>query len=119
MYGQVIKLIKKFIAFLTAAFLCLPALHPVSAEETLSVSARAAVLMDASTGRILFSVNPDEKLAMASTTKIMTALLALEEAEKETLAQEDDPPDGPAGDAGGSQSDGAAAVQDAAAHELM
>ena len=43
----------------------------------------------------------------------------LEEAEKETLAQEDDPPDGPAGDAGGSQSDGAAAVQDAAAHELM
>ena len=43
----------------------------------------------------------------------------LEEAGKETLAQEDDPPDGPAGDAGGSQSDGAAAVQDAAAHELM
>ena len=79
-------MIKKFIAFLTAAFLCLPALHPVSAEETLSVSARAAVLMDASTGRILFSVNPDEKLAMASTTKIMTALLALEEAEKENKA---------------------------------
>ena len=40
--------------------------------------ARAAVLMDAENGRILFSKNGDEVLPMASTTKIMTCVLALE-----------------------------------------
>ena len=60
--------------------------EPVRAEEVLSLSAKSAVLMDASTGRILYTSNPDERLAMASTTKIMTALLTLEEAEKENKA---------------------------------
>lgn len=60
--------------------------EPVRAEEVLSLSAKSAVLMDASTGRILYASNPDEQLAMASTTKIMTALLTLEEAEKENKA---------------------------------
>lgn len=40
--------------------------------------ARAAVIMDLSSGRILYSKNMDEKLAMASTTKIMTTLVAIE-----------------------------------------
>ena len=40
--------------------------------------ARSAVLMDADSGRILFAKNGEEKLAMASTTKIMTCILALE-----------------------------------------
>ncbi|HYE09690.1 MAG TPA: D-alanyl-D-alanine carboxypeptidase family protein [Patescibacteria group bacterium] len=41
-------------------------------------SARAAVIMDVNSGRILFSKNMNEKLAMASTTKIMTTLVAIE-----------------------------------------
>ena len=41
-------------------------------------SARAAVLMEAETGRVLYEKNPHEKLPMASTTKIMTAILAIE-----------------------------------------
>ena len=41
-------------------------------------SARAAVLMEAETGRILYEKNPHQKMPMASTTKIMTAILALE-----------------------------------------
>ena len=40
--------------------------------------ARSAVLMDADSGRILFAKNGQEELAMASTTKIMTCILALE-----------------------------------------
>ena len=40
--------------------------------------ARSAVLMDAETGRILFGKNKDEQMPMASTTKIMTCILALE-----------------------------------------
>lgn len=40
--------------------------------------ARYAVLMDAETGRILFSKSGDTEAPMASTTKIMTCILALE-----------------------------------------
>lgn len=46
-----------------------------AAQET---SARAAVVMDVNSNRILYSKNMDEKLAMASTTKIMTTLVAIE-----------------------------------------
>lgn len=41
-------------------------------------SARAAYIMDLRTGRTLFAWNARERLPMASTTKVMTALLALE-----------------------------------------
>lgn len=43
-----------------------------------SLSAEGAVLIDSKTGRIIYSLNPDLKKSMASTTKIMTALLAIE-----------------------------------------
>ncbi|MBQ8383007.1 MAG: D-alanyl-D-alanine carboxypeptidase [Clostridia bacterium] len=43
----------------------------------LSVSARSAVLMD-QYGQVLYAKNADERLPMASTTKIMTALVTLE-----------------------------------------
>ncbi len=41
-------------------------------------TAKAAVVMDVQTGRVLFSKNPNERLPMASTTKIMTTLVAVE-----------------------------------------
>jgi len=41
-------------------------------------TARSAVLVERETGRVLLSCNPHEKLPMASTTKVMTALMALE-----------------------------------------
>ena len=44
----------------------------------LDVDAEASILIDASTGRILSEQNAHEKLAPASTTKILTALLVLE-----------------------------------------
>ncbi|MBR6185132.1 MAG: D-alanyl-D-alanine carboxypeptidase [Clostridia bacterium] len=40
--------------------------------------ARAAILVESTTGRVLYEKNADERLPMASTTKIMTALLAIE-----------------------------------------
>ena len=40
---------------------------------------KSAVLIDKESGRVLFELNKDEPLPMASTTKIMTALIALEE----------------------------------------
>lgn len=47
------------------------------------VSAKSAIVMIADTGQVLYEKNPYEKLPMASTTKIMTALLTLEEAAKD------------------------------------
>ena len=49
-----------------------------SVASAFTVDAASAVLMDASTGRILYEQNAHEKLAPASTTKILTCLLVLE-----------------------------------------
>lgn len=52
----------------------------VQAEETnLDLYARGAVLMDADSGRVLYGKEEDTALPMASTTKIMTCILALEQ----------------------------------------
>lgn len=47
-------------------------------EEELRLYAQAAVLMDADSGRVLYGKNATDILPMASTTKIMTCILALE-----------------------------------------
>jgi D-alanyl-D-alanine carboxypeptidase (penicillin-binding protein 5/6) len=49
----------------------------VSAEE---IESRAAVVMDAATGRVLYAKNPELRLLPASTTKLMTALVVIEKA---------------------------------------
>lgn len=46
--------------------------------EEIDIAARAAILIDAASGRTLYAKNADTRCPMASTTKIMTALLALE-----------------------------------------
>ncbi|MDE6670570.1 MAG: D-alanyl-D-alanine carboxypeptidase [Ruminococcus sp.] len=50
----------------------------VQAVNEPEISAKGAVLISADTGEIIYSVNCDEKLPMASTTKIMTTMLCLE-----------------------------------------
>lgn len=62
--------------------LCLPTAAQGEAVPP-GVSAYSAVLISADDGALLFEKNAHERLAMASTTKIMTALLALEEAQRE------------------------------------
>ena len=51
-------------------------LLPVNAN---ALSARSAILMDAQTGRVLFEKDADRKSLIASTTKIMTALVVCEQ----------------------------------------
>lgn len=66
-------LIKILVTF--CAIIC----HTVCARcEDISVSAKSAILMCAGSGSTLWSKNECEPLPMASTTKIMTALLVLE-----------------------------------------
>ena len=49
--------------------------------ESYQVGARGAVVMEAESGRLLFAQEAHKRLPMASTTKIMTALLTLEQPE--------------------------------------
>jgi serine-type D-Ala-D-Ala carboxypeptidase (penicillin-binding protein 5/6) len=55
----------------------------VSADE---IRSKAAVVMDALTGRVLYAKNPDLRLLPASTTKLMTALVVLERANLSDVA---------------------------------
>lgn len=48
-----------------------------------AVSAQAVIVTELTSGRVLYSKNAEARLPMASTTKIMTALVALEEKENE------------------------------------
>ena len=56
-----------------------------SVAEAVEVSATAAVLLDADTGQVLYEKNGDREMLIASTTKIMTALVALEQAEPDDV----------------------------------
>ena len=57
--------------------------------EAPQMSASAAFLMDASTGQVLYEMNAHEKNYPASTTKIMTALLAIENLNMEDVVSVD------------------------------
>ena len=63
---------KKRIAGMAAALLAAVLLFSPKAQ---ALSARHAILLDAQTGRVLFERNADAKSLIASTTKIMTALI--------------------------------------------
>ena len=73
-------------AFLFASCILIGVMYfPASADtsETLALSAHSAVLIDADSGTVLYAKNANERLPMASTTKIMTAYVALSLAKPE------------------------------------
>jgi len=62
-------------------FLCLVALVPASsliAQQLPTITARSVVLFDANTGRVIFKKNENEQRAVASTQKLLTALIVAE-----------------------------------------
>jgi D-alanyl-D-alanine carboxypeptidase/D-alanyl-D-alanine carboxypeptidase (penicillin-binding protein 5/6) len=74
--GAVMKKITALILTFVILMLCVD--FSASAEDKPTVSAVGAVLISADTGEIIYSHNSFQKLPMASTTKIMSALLLLE-----------------------------------------
>ncbi len=75
---------KKIIwGFFCALLLLLPQVRVQGAD--LELYATAAVLLDADSGRVLFGKNEETILAMASTTKIMTCILVLENTSPEDI----------------------------------
>lgn len=85
--SQVHKLFARFlIAVLTAAITL--NFFPLSVN---AVSARAYCLIDEASGRVIVASNADKRMPMASTTKIMTGLLAVESGKlDETITVEAD-----------------------------
>ena len=63
---------KRLIAGTAAALLAAVLILPVKAD---ALSAQKAILTDAATGRVLYEKNADSQSLIASTTKIMTALV--------------------------------------------
>lgn len=65
------------ICFLWALLSCILVLS-AAASENFTIAAKSAVLIDGDSGRLLYGQNENEMLPEASCTKIMTALIALE-----------------------------------------
>lgn len=55
----------------------------------LGLNAKSAILMEESTGNILYESNPDERLAIASVTKVMTMLLIMEAVDSGKISLDD------------------------------
>lgn len=53
--------------------------------DELTILSDAAILIDSNTGTIFYAKNPEEKLYPASTTKILTAIIALEKCNLNTM----------------------------------
>ncbi len=76
-------------AFLLIFIWMLLTVFPVSAAGAPSVSAQSAVIIDAESGRILYEKDAHTRRGMASTTKIMTAIVALEHLALDMLVEVD------------------------------
>ena len=75
---------KVFISLLCIIFMLVPVTASALTEE--SISAPSAILMEASTGKILFEKNAHEQRPCASVTKVMTLLLVFEAIESGKLS---------------------------------
>ena len=71
------RLLRRLAAF-GIAWAALFSLIPCQAYAV-STSASAAILVDVDSGRVLYEQNADAKMRIASTTKILTALVAIRE----------------------------------------
>lgn len=80
---------KKYIKLIVFLFIVLFLLNLLTisyATDTPKITAEAAMLMDSSTGKIVYEKNIDEKIYPASTTKILTALLTIENCNLDDVA---------------------------------
>lgn len=85
---------RRFISVITLLLACsllLTGLCPCFAEEEElpALDAKAAVLMDAASGELLYYMNPDTPLYVAGLTVMMTSLLAAEAVDREEISFDD------------------------------
>ncbi len=82
------KITKRFLMVMLALWLGLSSVVTVQAEP--AVSAPSAILIEASTGEVIFEKNATERRSPASITKIMTLLLTFEQIEAGKVKLSDD-----------------------------
>ncbi|MCD8362140.1 MAG: D-alanyl-D-alanine carboxypeptidase [Lachnospiraceae bacterium] len=87
MFFFIRRFLRKSGIFFLIFFLPGCALPVRAGNEPENLYARAALLMDADSGRVLFEKNGEEQLPMASTTKIMTLLVTLENADLDGIVE--------------------------------
>ncbi len=82
---------KKIFSAFVAVLLIIPSVVISVNAESVAVSAKSAILIDAATNEVLFSKNEHERRGIASTTKILTTLIALEygEPQREFVATQE------------------------------
>ena len=80
---------KRWAALLTAAVLTAMLLPARSWAVELPVEAQAALLMEKTTGQVLYAKNEHEQLEPASVTKVMTLLLAMEALDEGRIRYDD------------------------------
>ncbi len=73
------EMFRKTAACLSAVIIAAMSVFSASAEDMSEISAKSAIVINAQTGEVLFEKNAYQILPMASTTKIMSALIALEQ----------------------------------------
>lgn len=73
---------KKYIFFILLLFTLTV---NVKANDDLNISAKSGILIESTTGKILYELNKDEKLPPASMTKVMSMLLIMEALENNTI----------------------------------
>ena len=78
-------IVKRILVFILTCALLFGITSYAKEEEPKQLYAQSAVLMDADSGRVLFEKNGYEQKAMASTTKIMTCILALEKGKPDQI----------------------------------
>lgn len=76
--------------FLLIVFISFFFVSNVSALEDLAPNSKSAILLEVSTGKVLFEKNANEKLAPASMTKIMSMLLIMEAIDSGKISLEDE-----------------------------
>ncbi len=76
---------KRILVFILTCIFLFGITSHAKEEEPEQLYAQSAVLMDADSGRVLFEKNGYEQKAMASTTKIMTCILALEKGDLDQI----------------------------------
>lgn len=83
------NLVKKFlfciILFSLISTLFLPIVH-ADDSESFSIDSPSGILMDLSSGKILYEKNIDEKRYPASLTKVLTAIIVLENCNLDDVA---------------------------------
>jgi len=72
------KIKKLYVLIITLLLILLNSTITLANTEKLDLTAKASILIDNRTKKILYSENADEKMYPASTTKILTAILAIE-----------------------------------------